>query len=106
MHLRDLKAIFFEDVTQLGISDRIDVRGDLFTVVVVCPQAFYLPARHRFEVRGVTIQQPFQTFLDIQNVWNADSDGPARAQYARELTHCLLWILNVLQAFEAGDMIE
>ena len=31
-------------------------------------------------------------------------DTPARPQQARELAHRLLWILDMLQTFEAGHM--
>src|SRR5437016_3765416 len=106
MRLRNLKTVLLEDVTQLGITNRIDVRSDLFTVVVLRAQAPDLRARDRLEVRCVTIEQPFQTFFDIQNVWNADYHRPAGPQHSREFTNRLLRIFDVLQPFEAGDKVE
>src|SRR5882762_11426352 len=106
MHARDLKAVLLEDVTQLGIADRIDVRGNLFAVIVFRAQALDMRARHWLEVRSVTVEQPFQTLFDIQNVGNADYDFSARSQHSRKLANCLLRILDVLQTFETGDVIE
>src|SRR5882672_7178137 len=106
MHARDLKAVLLEDVAQLGITDRIDVRGDLFAVIVFRAQALDLRARHWLEVRSVTVEQPLQTFFDIQNVGNADYHFPARPQHPRKLANCLLRILDVLQPFETGDIVE
>src|SRR6267143_5294339 len=106
MHARDLKAELLEDVTQLGITDRIDVRGDLFAVIVFRAQALDMRARHWLEVRSVTVEQPFQTFFDIQNVGNADYNLSARPQHSRKLANCLLRILDMLQPFETGDIVE
>src|SRR5439155_6789969 len=51
-------------------------------------------------------EQPLQTLLDVQDVRNADDHVAAGLQHPRELAHRLLWVLNMLQPFEAGDIIE
>src|ERR1700686_894561 len=106
MQARDLKAVLFEDVTQLRITNRIDVRSDLFAVVVFGAQALDMRARHWLEVRSITVKQPLQTFFDIQNIGDAYYHSATRPQQPRELANCLLWIFNVLEPFKAGDIIE
>ena len=82
------------------------MRGDLNPVVVFAAQALGGGAANRFEVRGVTVQQPFQAFLDIQDVGHAYDQMSFGLQHPRELAHRLLRIFDMLETFEAGDIVE
>src|SRR6478672_3311781 len=79
---------------------------NLDATVILTGQTFRRRARNWFEVRRVAMQQPLQTLFDIQNVRDTDEQMAAGLQDPRELAHRLLRILDVLESFETGYVVE
>src|SRR5436853_2540807 len=79
---------------------------NLHATVILTGQTFRRRARDWFEMRRVAMQQPLQTLFNIQNVRDTDEQVAAWLQDARELAHRLLRVLDVLESFETGHVIE
>src|SRR5881394_1687528 len=79
---------------------------NLDATVILTSQTFRRRARNWFEVRRVTMQQPLQTLFNIQNVRDTDEQMATGLQDARELAHRLLRVLDVLESFETGHVVE
>ena len=60
----------------------------------------------RAEVRSVTMDKPLHAFFDVENIRHAGYQMSAGPQQTRKLAQRLLWVLDVLEPFNAGDVVE
>ena len=100
------EAVFFENVAQLRIGDGIDVQNDFFFFSPLFVAHAQVLFGNRLEVRRVAVEQPFHALFDIQNIGHADHQLPAGREQPREFANRLMRIFDVLEAFEASDVLK
>ena len=80
VELDDLKTVFLERIPQLRIPNRIYMQRHFDPFAELFSHLRYRLAREWFEMRSVAIDEPLQTFFNVQNIWNACDQVPAGPQ--------------------------